>query len=99
SMPRIPKSATCTPSGYCRFINRRATSTPKPSSPRKILPIHAIRMRFVLRSDDVSFTGPFMAYPLHLPAVPPPLERRRTYGQVGALHLSAYVPRLDHHLP
>ncbi len=38
----MPKSTTRTPAGSCRVASRRATSTPKPSSPRKMLPTQAI---------------------------------------------------------
>src|ERR687897_977210 len=45
SIPRIPKSTTSTPSGSLRPESRPTTSTPKPSSPRKMLPIPAMRTR------------------------------------------------------
>src|SRR4028118_219636 len=41
----MPKSFTSTPSGSGRSASRRTTSTPKPSSPRKMLPMPAIRTR------------------------------------------------------
>ena len=44
SKPRIPKSRTCTPGGCGRAAKRWATSTPKASSPKKILPMPATRI-------------------------------------------------------
>src|SRR5215208_3907561 len=41
----MPKSATSTPSGSSRPASRFTTSTPKPSSPRNMLPRPAMRMR------------------------------------------------------
>src|ERR1700759_3466774 len=41
----MPKSTTRTPSGNARRSSARATSEPKASSPRKMLPMPAIRMR------------------------------------------------------
>ena len=41
----MPKSTTRTPSGSSRRARRWATSTPKASSPRKMLPMPAMRMR------------------------------------------------------
>ncbi len=46
-MPRMPKSPTLTPSGSVRAASDVATSTPKPSSPRKMLPIPATSTRRV----------------------------------------------------
>src|SRR5919199_3697179 len=41
----MPKSETSTPSGNSRPASRRTTSTPKPSSPRNMLPMPATRTR------------------------------------------------------
>src|SRR4028119_1462678 len=41
----MPKSFTSTPSGNGRSASSRTTSTPKPSSPRRGLPLPATRMR------------------------------------------------------
>ena len=49
SSPRMPKSTTRTSAGSSQLARRRATSTPKPSSPRKMLPIPAISMRGLWR--------------------------------------------------
>src|SRR5690242_12582827 len=59
-MPRMPKSTTSTPGGYgfvFRLCKRCATSTPKASSPRKILPMQAMSIRFGGSCD-----GRFMAF-------------------------------------
>src|SRR6266496_5293316 len=69
-MPRIPKSMTCTPSGYLRPISLLATSTPKASSPRKILPTHAISMRLdVCPADDVMLMASPPMSDLYFPTV------------------------------
>src|SRR3712207_8900461 len=44
----MPKSFTSTPSGSSRPASRLTTSTPKPSSPRNMLPMPAIRTRLRL---------------------------------------------------
>src|SRR5262249_36241012 len=44
----MPKSTTRTPSGSGRLASRRTTSTPKASSPRKMLPMPAMRIRRAL---------------------------------------------------
>ena len=44
-MPRIPKSTTSTPAGSSRRASRPASATPKPSSPRKTLPMPATSTR------------------------------------------------------
>src|SRR5579862_4929121 len=44
----MPKSSTCASGGGSRRINSRTTSTPKASSPKKMLPSPAMRMRIVL---------------------------------------------------
>src|SRR5215217_4213736 len=44
----MPKSATSTPSGSSRLASLRTTSTPKPSSPRNMLPTPATRTRLGL---------------------------------------------------
>src|SRR5918997_3253613 len=49
----MPKSATSTPSGISRSASRRTTSTPKPSSPRNMLPTPATRVRLGLMSLQV----------------------------------------------
>src|SRR5918994_4015011 len=49
SNPLIPKSTTSTPSGSSRPASLRTTSTPKPSSPRNMLPMPATRMRLLMR--------------------------------------------------
>ena len=41
----MPKSTTSTPAGSARRPSRSASATPKPSSPRKTLPIPATRIR------------------------------------------------------
>src|ERR687883_423893 len=41
----MPKSTTWVPSGNSRSASRCTTSTPKPSSPRKMFPIPATRTR------------------------------------------------------
>src|SRR5919199_265691 len=43
----MPKSATSTPSGSSRPASRFTTSTPKPSSPRNMLPTPATRTRLL----------------------------------------------------
>src|SRR5215207_3354216 len=45
----MPKSTTSTPSGSSRPASLRTTSTPKPSSPRNMLPTPAMRMRLLMR--------------------------------------------------
>src|SRR5919199_4617643 len=50
SIPRMPKSATSTPSGSSRPASLLTTSTPKPSSPKNTLPTPATRMRLGLTS-------------------------------------------------
>src|SRR3712207_4697470 len=45
----MPKSTTSTPSGSSRPVSLRTTSTPKPSSPRNMLPMPATRMRLLIR--------------------------------------------------
>src|SRR3712207_1036627 len=47
----MPKSTTSTPSGNSRPASRLTTSTPKPSSPRNMLPTPAIRMRLGLMGE------------------------------------------------
>src|SRR5258707_14408634 len=44
----MPKSVTFTPSGNSLSARRFATSTPKPSSWRKILPMPATRMHWLI---------------------------------------------------
>src|SRR5918997_971159 len=44
----MPKSTTSTPSGSSRPASRLTTSTPKPSSPRNMLPTPATRMRLLM---------------------------------------------------
>src|SRR3712207_3937978 len=47
----MPKSITSTPSGNSRPASCLTTSTPKPSSPRNMLPTPAIRMRLGLMRE------------------------------------------------
>src|SRR5438309_2594134 len=51
---RIPKSTTRTPSGRSRPARRRTTSTPKASSPRKMLPTPATRTRGRFMTPPIS---------------------------------------------
>src|SRR5919199_3666766 len=57
----MPKSATSTPSGSSRPASSLTTSTPKPSSPRNMLPIPATRTRLstmsVLRVQRYNLFG------------------------------------------
>ena len=56
-MPRMPKSSTSTPAASCERARRPATSTPKPSSPRKTLPMPATRTRPAPGGDSPSASG------------------------------------------
>src|SRR5215204_2517540 len=51
----MPKSTTSTPSGSSRPTSLRTTSTPKPSSPRNMLPTPATRMRLLTRELQVQW--------------------------------------------
>src|ERR1700704_1304312 len=99
-MPRIPKSMTCTPSGYCLVISLRATSNPKPSSPKKMLPMHAISIRLAVFSDeDAMLMYPSLMFPLHLPVVLLPQGRSRKDDREICVCPSASALGPDHHPP
>src|SRR5918998_1096522 len=49
----MPKSLTSTPSGNSRPASRFTTSTPKPSSPRNMLPTPATRTRLLIGNLEV----------------------------------------------
>src|SRR5581483_10395467 len=57
----MPKSTTRTPSGSGRGAKRRATSTPNASSPKKMLPMPAIRMRASVKWEASAAAGALSA--------------------------------------